>query len=336
MIIYIHGSDQFRSRAYLREQMGKFKAARDPQGYNVVMLSATSDDAGRILSEMSSAPFLSPKRMIVVENILASKDSALLSEVIRMIKNNAIPDSNVVVFWQGEESTGKEKAGKKKTNTDAETERLVNQIKELLLQQKYSQEFVPLDTNKIVSWLEKECSTRGGVISRQAAMYMVINSDGDMWLLDSLLSQLVAYKQKAEIGLADVQLFISEKVDDNVFNMVEAVVSGNSKMAYRLLEEQRRIGEEDQKTLGLLVWQFRLLLQLRSLYDVSDRITSDEAAKQLKIHPFVAKKNWAIIKKYPIQKLKDIYGRLLDIDIKSKTGKGSIGLLLDLFIGSPR
>jgi len=337
MIIFIHGSDQFRSRAYLREQISKFKVARDPQGYNVVLLNATQEEPGKILNEISSAPFLAPRRMIVVENILNSKDVELLGELIRIIQNNRIPESNIVVFWQGDESGEKEKKStKKNAKTKPEIEELVSELKTLLLKEKYNQEFLPLDISKIVSWLEKECVTRGGKISKQAAMFLVMNSSGDMWLLDSLLSQLVAYKQKEEIVLSDVQLFIEEKVDDNAFNMVEAVVSGNGKLAYKLLEEQKRIGEEDQKIFGLLVWQFRLLLQLRSLYDVSDRVTSDEAAKTLKIHPFVAKKNWAIIKKYPLTKLKDIYSKLLDIDIKSKTGQGDAGLLMDFFVGTPR
>jgi DNA polymerase III delta subunit len=56
-------------------------------------------------------------------------------------------------------------------------------------------------------------------------------------------------------------------------------------------------------------------------------------AKVLKMHPFVVKKNLAIVKKYSTEKLKKIYADLLDIDIKTKTGFAEQAVLMDLFVG---
>jgi DNA polymerase-3 subunit delta len=104
-------------------------------------------------------------------------------------------------------------------------------------------------------------------------------------------------------------------------------------LAFKLLADQENLGEDKFKIFGLVVWQFRLLLQLRSLFENEDGLTSEAAAKILKIHPFVAKKNWVVVKKYPLSKLKEIYDQLLEIDIKTKTGQGDQSMLLDLFVG---
>jgi len=318
MVIYIYGEDTFRSRQYLSEQITKFKQARDPQGYNVVILDAQKIEPGRILTEIVSAPFLAEKRLVVVENILSISDKEFLEELIGRIKEKRIPDSNVVIFWQGE------KVGKVKE---------IKELDALLKKEKYNQEFGKLEGAALSAWIVSEIKKRNGKISNLAISYLAQNTAGDIWYLISLLDQLIAYANGEEIGLSQVNLFLDEKVDDNAFNMVEAVVNGNKKQAFKLLEEQRRIGEGDFKIFGLVVWQFRTLLAMRSLFEAEDNITSDAMAKILGIHPFVVKKNMALVKRYTKKQLSNIYAQLLDMDFKAKTGQADLGLSLDLLIG---
>jgi DNA polymerase-3 subunit delta len=115
--------------------------------------------------------------------------------------------------------------------------------------------------------------------------------------------------------------------------MVDAIVSGNRKQAFKLLEEQRRLGEDSYKLFGLIVWQFRILLGMRDLFEREDNLTSDQIAKKLGIHPFVARKNLALIRRLSLAKLKQLHSQLLDIDLKTKTGQGDQDLLIDLFVG---
>ncbi len=317
MVIYIYGEDTFRSRQYLSEQIIKFKQARDPQGYNVVILDAQKIEPGRILTEIVAAPFLAEKRLVVVENVLSISDKEFLEELIGRIKEKRIPDSNVVIFWQGE------KFGK------------VKEIKELdavLKKEKYNQEFALLEGAALSAWIAAEIKKRNGKISNPAISYLAQNTTGDIWYLMSLIDQLTAYASGEEIGLSQVNLFLDEKVDDNVFNMVEAVVNGNKKQAFKLLEEQRRLGEDNFKIFSLIVWQFRILLSARSLFEASENMSSDAMAKELSVHPFVLKKNLAFIKRYNKKQLSDIYAQLLDMDFKAKTGQADLGLSLDLLI----
>jgi len=324
MIIYIYGADTFRSRQYLKEQVEKFKTARDPQGYNVVFLDATKTDVGKIASEITSSPFLAEKRLIVIENILSSKDEEMLAGLVERIKADKIPTSNVVIFWQGD-SAGQDKRSKKL--------KVVEELEKLLLKEKYAQEFVKLSEDKLLTWISQELKKMNAKISKPAAIFLARNIGEDLWALFGLLNQLALYVGEKEIGLGDVQLFLEEKADDNAFNLVEAIVAGDHKRAFKLLEDQKNLGEDTFKIFGLVVWQFRLLLQLRSLFESEDGLTSDAAASKLKIHPFVARKNWPVIKKHSLAKLKEIYDQLLEIDIKTKTGRGDQSMLLDLFVG---
>lgn len=317
MILFLYGADTFRSRQYLHQSVEQFRKTRDPHGYNVVFLDGKKETAGKILTEMVSMPFLAERRMIVVDNVLSNSDKELLSVLTARITENKIPQSNVVIFWQGETiSKVKEAKG----------------LFELLKKEKYAQEFTALTGAQLSGWVEKELQSRGGTIDRPALEFLCLNAGQDMWRLSSLLDQLVAYTNKRQIILADCQKFLEEKIDDNVFNLVDAIVQKNSKVAFNLLSEQRRQGEDDGKILGLLAWQFRILVEMADLLEHTGNATSDILAKELGIHPFVAKKNMSVVRAHSLSEFQKIYQSLLAIDHKTKTGEAPQSLLLDLFV----
>jgi DNA polymerase III subunit delta len=317
MIIYIYGTDTFRSKQYLNRTIEEFRKKRDPQGYNVVVLDGKTEESGKIIGEIKSSPFLAEKRMIIINNVLSGKDKDLLASLMELAKNNQIPDSNIIVFWQGD-NLGRVKE--------------VKELEKLLKKEKYNQEFNLLKGMQLDNWIKQEVESRGGSIKTDAVSYLSQNAGYDMWFLNSLIDQLNNYQNNKVIEIKDIQLFLDEKIDDNVFNMVEAVVSGDKKQATKLLNEQRRLGEDDFKLFGLILWQFRILLEMRDLFEREDGIPTEQMAKKLGIHPFVVKKNLYIIKRFSLSKLKQIHKQLLEIDYKVKTGLGDQSLLIDLFI----
>jgi len=318
MLIYIYGPDTFRSRQYLKDQVEKFKKARDPQGYNVVFLDGKKETSGKIITEIHSMPFLAERRMIVIENILSNNDKGLLAELISTIKDNKIPETNVVVFWQGD-TLSKVKE--------------VAELHKLLQKEKYTEEFTALDPAKLTAWIMQEIKQQGGTISRHAISYLVEHTGTDVWLLHSLIGQLVSYKNKEEIQTADVQLFLAEKADDNIFNLVDAIVAKQPKLVYKMIREQYHKGEDAQYVFAMILRQFRILLELRDLFERDDAMRSDDLAKRLGLHPFVVKKTLPFIKRFTLTQLKTAYEQLLDFDIKTKTGQGDQSVLLDVLVG---
>ncbi len=316
MILFLYGADTFCSREYLRQSIDQFKKQRDPKGYNVVFLDGKKEPLSKLVAEMRSLPFLAEKRMVVIENILSSNDKELLAELIEIAKKQTVPDSTVVIFWQGEPLSK------------------VKEAKELLAElsrQKFAREFSALNGVQLQDWIKKEYEKNGAAALPEALQFLTLHVS-DMWQLATLARQLSAYKGSAPISAKDVQLFIDEKMDDNVFNLIEALVGGNKKLALRLLYEQRRLGEEEGKIFGLFIWQFRILLEMAEVLDSDPTLTSEALAKLLKIHPFVAKKNLAAAKRFSVKRLTAAYQKLLDIDIKTKTGLAPQDLLLDMFI----
>lgn len=332
MLIYLYGPDTLRSRRYLRDLIEQFKKQRDPKGYNVKHLDGKTAETSLVLAEIMSLPFLAEKRMVIIENLLSSSDKELLAavknkkELLEAVKNKIehkkISEATILIVWQGE-ALGKVKE--------------VKELDTLLKLEKYAQEFLLLTGAQLTSWIQKEVATKGGTIQNDALQYLAQHAGTDMWHVQTLVNQLVAHTTTTDDSLqpittADVQLFLDEKIDDNVFNLVDAVMQGNRKIAFKLLEGQRQLGHEDGKLFGLIIWQVRTLL---SIADILERrqLSSDEIAREIGVHPFVVKKNLGAVKKHSLASLTKIYEELLSMDIKIKTGQGSQAVLLDRFVG---
>lgn len=318
MIIYIYGEDTYRSRQFLRKSIEEFKAKRDPQGLNTLIFDLAKEASDRVFGEIVAAPFLAEKRMVVLANLLSNPDKDYLEKILDMISKKKMPESNVIIFWQGD-SLGKTSEAKK--------------LNDMLKKEKYAYEFSAIPGNELPAWVVKEVKERGGAIDRLAAVNLAGAAGGDMWLASSLIDQLVALKRGGEILSSDVALFVDEKADDNIFSMVDAITAGNKKLAFKLLGDQRKIGQDENYLFAMILRQYKILLQMRDLWEYEDNLTSDEIAKRLGLHPFVAKKSLSLVRRFNMRDLKRIYDDLLMIDRRVKTGIASQDVLIDYFVG---
>ncbi len=317
MILFLYGPDTFRSRSYLHDQIERFKQLRDPAGYNVVLLDAFEEKHGsKLWSEMLASPFLAEKRMVVVENLLASKHEEIIEQVIERIGAGGFPDSNIIVFWEGSDEP---KAKAKK------------ELFALLKKEKYATEFAVLDDRKREAWIHDEVKKRGGMMAKDAISYLSINSCGDLWLAHNVIEQVCAYVFGREITRQDVTLFLDPSASDDIFALVDAVVSKQTARAQKLITDQYKIGKEPQYILAMLIRQYRILIQLADLFVHEDGISSDAAAKKLGLHPFVVKKTLPLVKRITLAELQAIHTQLFEIDKQTKYGANA-AVLLDRFV----
>ncbi len=317
MIFFLYGEDTFRSRAKKRELLDGFKSKRDPTGMNVVVLDAQKDKEERIFEELVAAPFLAEKRMLVIENLLSNKKTKLQKSFLEILEAQKIPETTILILWE-EGKTFKSDAGK---------------LFDILKKEKYAQEFPVIAGRELSRWIVSEIASHSATIESPAVDFIVAHAGNDLWYIHSLLDQLLAYAAGAQITLENVKIFLKETVDDNIFNLVDALIAKNSKKVFAMIEEQYRKGEDAQFIFAMIMRQFKILLQLSDMYARGMRERDDIVARQLGLHPFVVKKSLSLVQKYSFEQLKTIYHELLEIDIKTKTGQGDQSQMLDFFVG---
>ena len=104
---------------------------------------------------------------------------------------------------------------------------------------------------------------------------------------------------------------------------------GDGKKAQHVLHQLLE-NEEAFELWGMVIRQFRLLLQARELLDGNASIP--EIQKTLGLHEFVAQKVTGQAKRFSLSALEFIYHRLLEIDEGAKTSQVPLDLALDMFI----
>jgi DNA polymerase-3 subunit delta len=179
------------------------------------------------------------------------------------------------------------------------------------------------------TWVVKEARARGGQFSPEAAAALVAHIGNDTQLASLEIEKLLNYvDSKRAVEMDDVEELTAQGGEGSVFDMVDALAVGNARSAlshlHQLLEQQ-----EPLSIFGMIVRQFRLLIQTRELLDEG---MGQSLAQELHQAPFMADKLANQARRFSLPKLEDIYHRLLDMDEAMKTSQMPSDLVLDTFI----
>lgn len=307
MHFLLYGADTYRSGKQLEKFIAEFRARRDPQGYNTIILDGKEATLDEILGHCLVAPFLGEKRLVVVKQISENKDAALLDALGRKLKENCLPDFVVLVFW---ESTDFEKKP--------------HPLFGALMKEKYSQCFTPLSGSKLIEWVCAQAENNGARCDQAAALLLAEIVGANLGKLELEIHKLAALSRaegKKILTKEDVHASFGAALDDDVFHFIDALFQGNTQSALRLLSGQRNSGKSEQEIFGALLWQIRTLLEIKDYEARNPRAVSADCARALGIHPYVIKKTKTLLRRASMKFLSTLheYALLVDKDIKTGT-----------------
>lgn len=300
MIIFVYGPDTFRSRAKLRELVEAFQKKYDPSGMNIARFDGKTAEIGDIMSAVTASPFLSERRLVVVEGPFEADD--VLARV---------PESTILILWD-------EKAPAKKLGKE-------------IVQYKFD----ALAGPALAAWINDEFKKAGVSVEPKAIDTLVAAAGSDLWRLSVETAKLAAHAgQNGSVLARDVELLVSSSVESNIFGLTDALADRNAAGAFSLLERELDAGTHELQIMTMLTRQVRLLLQTHALLDEHPRATADTVAKTLGMHPFVARKTLGQVRRFDRPTLERAYDHLFNLDWHLKTGRATPRTALDLFVAS--
>jgi len=320
MIIFLYGEDTYRSSQKLNQIKAKFLKEVDSAGLNLTTLDGAKLKFEEFNQQVKAAPFLARKRMVIIKNLISeNKSKEIQKEVVELLNqtDQDSKDENILVFWE---------------STDHSKSKSKNALWERLAKEKLAEEFKPLSSVQLNNWVKKEIEKQEAKIDSQAIAFLAATVGNDLWQMSNEITKLINYCQGKPITLADIENLVKAKFDDNIFNLVDALGTNNKKLALKLMSDQFNLEADEMYLLSMLIRQFRILLEIKDLINERPKITKDLIAKELQIHPFVAQKALWQVKNFTLDKLKQIYQMLLDLDLKLKTSQAKPKVLFDLFI----
>ena len=292
MLIFLHGSDTYRTRKKLREITEKY------QNTNKTLAAITSWDCSFVdVSDITQA-LLAPslfqeKKLHIIENAFLRKEW----EETALEQNDHI----IVFFEQG--------------TPDKRTT-----LYKYLSKKALAQEFVLLEGAKLNHWIQKEFSRYGISTQQNVVDKLALEVGNDLWQLSNEIRKLVAFGQDA-VEKQDVDLLVKQNFQTNVFATIDAIAVKNKKKALDLIFEHSEKNDSPFYILSMLAYQFRTLLAIKDAKD----------PQQLKLHPYVLKKSLQAAKLFSREELERIYKKLFQIDLQTKTGRVDVQTALYLF-----
>ncbi|MFA9403365.1 MAG: DNA polymerase III subunit delta [Anaerolineales bacterium] len=312
------GDDRFAITEFvstLRSKIGDTTVA----DMNTQQFSGDHLDRGAFEEACMSVPFLSSRRIVVLDNaqdVLKPKDSREF--LIALLER--LPDSTALVLIENTQVRGSK--SKKKPSP------LVSWVDANSDHGKIWR-FSSLHGAQFISWVQERCQSLGGSISADGARLLAESVMDDPYLAQQEVVKLLDYvNYERPVELVDVEILTPFRGQTNIFAMVDAVGERRMSDANRYLHSV--LSEEDSfYVFAMIIRQFRLLIQAQSALE-----EGKEIASVLNLPKFVAQKITSQARAFSDSELERIYHELLTIDISAKNSTINLDAALEGFIAA--
>jgi DNA polymerase-3 subunit delta len=325
-IVYIlRGDDQDAIIAHIKDFYSKL-GTPDLAELNTSRLEGKSIDINDLQSAGLALPFLTERRLVVVEDALKNFDGktkkAQQADFLALLES--LPQSTALVLVLPDSQHYKR--GWEKYHARHWFIDWVNQAG--------GRAFImdcPLPSEReMPGWVRKKVIELGGGITPQAAATLAEFIGSNTLRGVQEIQKLLTYvNYERPVDDDDVRRLTSQDHQTDIFTLVDAIGNRDGEkalnMVHLLLEEMDFI-----PLFGMIVRQFRLLIQTREILDAGG--TESDLQTILHMHPFVAQKIYGQARQFEMQALEEIYHQLLEIDLGEKTGVMPGDLALDVLI----
>ena len=312
----------------LRQAIERIKANAGDESVmmtNIAVFDGHQVTAAELEAACNTMPFLAEKRLIIVNGLLdrfegsgrgrkktSKKNKAKEEwEVFAELACNLPEFTELIITGEGVKAT--------------------NQLLTALMPTGRVTRFPALNQNELREWVTKRVAEAGGSISASAREMLCRFVGNNLWMMSAEVEKLVCYAGGKTIEEDDVQALVSATKEASVFVMVDAILENRAGKAQELFHQLLVDGSVPAQLLVMIARQVRIIYQICELR--REKKTKAEIQTALGMtNDFVMNKAREQADKYSLERLKDIYHRLLDTDVAIKTGRYEGELALNIFI----
>lgn len=285
------GEETFNKDFYI----SKFKTAfeNNPMAeFNILSFDGKETSADTILGAIESYPVMADDKLIIIKNSgifksVSEKDKELWTELFK-----DPPDYAVVIFDESE--------------IDGRSA-LLKKFKETGI----FAEFEYLDSTKMSAWIKGFLNKRGFSIEPDATVELMSRAGGAMGNVHNEMNKLMDFcGDGATITKNDVVTVVAKSLQDKIFDMLDAILTGKRNIAFSILSDLKLLREEPAKVIPLLGNSVSGMLKTKLL----QKEGCQNIAGELGVAPFIVKKYIEQSRNVPVGKLKNMLTLCLEAD----------------------
>lgn len=301
----------FGQEAYLRKQYrdrlrDALNGADDTM--NTHYYEGKDISVGEVIDLAETLPFLAEYRVIILENSgLFKKGGEKLAEYL-----SEQSETTVLILVE--------------TEVDKRSK-----LYKAIQSKGRAAEFKEQDENTLQRWILGILKKEGKTISRNGLQYFLNKTGTDMEHIRMELEKLICFTLgREEITEADIEAVCIKRVQNQIFEMINALADKNQKKALELYYDLLTLREPPMRILALIGRQFNLLLQVRELKQKG--YASRQISEKTGLHGFVVGKYEKQAGRFKVTELKSALEACVTADEMVKTGKMTDTMSVELLI----
>jgi len=326
LLYVLVGEDDFSLRQSLEE------IKRDIGDQALLAANTTTLDGQQVTLDQlrtvcETVPFLAERRLVIVNGLLERfepKSKSSRQKKITPVANqqneykllatyiSKIPDSTVLVLIDGKIASN-------------------NPLLRELSAKAKVKSFPLLRDTELRQWIQRHVTEEGGSISSPAVNSLAKLVGSNLWTMINEINKLVLFTSGRRIEEEDVKTVVSYAQEANVFAMVDAILEFKAGVAEQLLQQLLQRGAAPAYLLVMLSRQVRMIVRVKELRNQGE--PKIEIQNKLGLtSEFALRKTLDQADRYPLERLKELYLKLLEADLSIKTGKYGGELTLNILI----
>jgi len=304
------GEEDYLKETELKKLKSKFlENATKDLNYNVFYAKDKDFKLKEMLDILNTAPFMSPKRFVILKDADSLPDSDKES-VLFYLRNPK--DSSVFIIDS--------KAVKIKEGFILEASKLAKLVR-----------LSRLTDSEMGTWISRRVHSSGKKIGADAIKLIKENLPNDLHVLSSSVDNLILYAGKRpDITRQDVEKVIYVAPLKTSFDLLDAIEKKDVKLALNIFTSiQKYKKRETEFLLGLLSWQFRMLLRVKELLKIRSK---QEIQKELNLYNTKFDQMSRYAARFKRQEIIKLLSEILKADNDIKTGEVSPRFTLEKLI----
>ncbi|SHH66112.1 DNA polymerase III subunit delta [Sporanaerobacter acetigenes] len=304
-----------------------------PQGLeslNYISFEGKDTEFNEIYNACETLPFMSEKKIVVVKDLgifsrrkkddeeyeIESKKDEGLKEYLKTLE-----DYVVIIFIEKERKVDKNKSIVK----------TINKIGGVV-------DFERIKGKDLYNWIEKEFRKYNKNISYPSINYLVqyssyLSRDGNKTLydLENQIAQISNFaRDKKEISKDDIDKIVAKSLDTNIFKLLDSIAAKDVNGSLKTFNEICILNEPLPKILFMIIRQFRLLRQCKTLKESG--FGQKESMERMGIGSYEFGKISRQCKSFSYEKLDNALELCLEADEKLKSTSMNSKLVLEMLI----
>ncbi len=307
MIILLYGSNKYLLQKKLREIVDRYQQKH--QGLSLCRFDAEQSDFQSFWQDFQQKSMFVQHRLTIIENIFQGEE--FKKQFKKQLKCLA-EDDQIIVAWEADRPKSADRA-------------FVERIK------KYgqAQEFPQPKKTETKKWLIEMSRQHQLDLSAEIIDGLAEQIKGDWFQGQEAVSRLAASGNQLET-MKELEHMAGEIEAIDVFRLTAAISRGVKDKALSLTHLYFSQGGRPEKLLALIVFQFRQLLIVRDL--IERGADYYQVRRSSGLPSFVVWRLYGQAEELTMERLRDIYRQLFELDRQLKTGQVDSRTGFDLFI----